>query len=71
MQNKPTYYVDPSYSSSEITTISVPGSGSMGGSCSSGCSAPASSTSISASSSAKSASDAACSYRRNARLAYT
>lgn len=27
---EPTYYVDSSYSSSEITTVSVPGSGSMG-----------------------------------------
>lgn len=40
---EPTYYVDRSYYSSEITTISMPGSDSMGGSCSSGCSAPTSS----------------------------
>ena len=70
---EPTYYVDHSYSSSEITTISVPVSGSVGDSCSSGssgCSAPASSTSNSMSSTTKSASDSAGSRRRNAQLAY-
>ncbi|EMS64346.1 Cytochrome P450 78A3 [Triticum urartu] len=56
----------PAGTTAMITTISVPGSGSIGGSCSSGCFAPASSASISASSSTKSAPVCACSRRRMA-----